>query len=77
PYRLKYTWVVGDAPIETVVLWTLKEVGNVTKLSIEHSGISKLGDAAPESFDHFSFGWDACLDVLPNYLNEKATEPAH
>jgi len=78
PYTLKYTWMVGDSPIETTVLWTLENQGDQTKLIIEHSGISKFeGETAVEMFGHFSKGWEACLSGLTNYFNHESTEPAH
>ncbi|WP_185153470.1 SRPBCC family protein [Fulvivirga lutimaris] len=78
PYTLKYSWKVGEAPIETIVSWKLESQGATTKLLLEHTGISKIGGkAAVEAFNHFSMGWDACLSVLPNYLNGEATQPAH
>ncbi len=77
PYTLKYTWCTGDAPIETTVTWTLQQQGEDTLLTLTHTGISQYGDSAAEVFGHFDKGWDACLSVLPNYLNGEATEPAH
>ena len=78
PYTLKYTWKTGDASVETTVLWQLESNGTGTKLILEHTGISKIGgEAAIEAFNHFSMGWDACLSVLPNYLNEEVTQSAH
>lgn len=78
PYTLKYTWKVGEAPVDTIVLWQLEAHADGTKLTLEHSGISKIGgEAAIEAFNHFSMGWDTCLSVLPNYLNGEVTQPAH
>ncbi|MEQ8520491.1 MAG: SRPBCC domain-containing protein [Cytophagales bacterium] len=77
PYTLKYTWGSGESAIETIVTWTLKQEGSQTKLILVHSGISKHGEAAEEVMGHFDMGWDACLSVLPNYLKDGQTEPAH
>ncbi len=79
PYTLKYTWRVGDTPIETTVTWTLeKQDENKTKLTLVHAGIAQFpGESAMEMLGHFDKGWDACLSVLPNYLNSEVTEPAH
>lgn len=78
PYTLKYSWSVGDSPVETLVVWNLERVGDQTKLRLEHSGISKFdGETAVEMFNHFSQGWDACFGALFEYLDEKRREPAH
>ena len=78
PYTLKYTWAVADSPVETTVVWKLERVGDQTKLTLEHSGISKFeGETAVEMFNHFGAGWDACMTGLFEYLNEKRREPAH
>lgn len=76
PYTLKYTWSSGS-PIETMVTWTLKEYEGKTILSLTHSGIATLGDAAEEAMGHFDRGWEACLSILPDYLKYGNTEPAH
>lgn len=77
PYTLKYTWKMADAPVHTTVTWTLEEEGEGTKLTLIHSGIAQLGEKAAEAMGHFDKGWDACLEVLPQYLNDEETAPAH
>ncbi len=77
PYTLKYTWTTGDAPIETIVTWTLKQEGGQTVLTLVHSGIAQYGDSAAEVMGHFDMGWDGCLSVLPEYLKDGKTQPAH
>jgi uncharacterized protein YndB with AHSA1/START domain len=79
PYTLKYTWNVGEAPVETTVTWTLESQGNnQTRLTLVHDGIDKFeGESAVEMFGHFEKGWEACLSVLPEYLNNENTKPAH
>lgn len=78
PYNLKYTWKVGDAPVETIVLWHLEDLGGQTKLTLEHSGIAKFGgETAVEMFEHFGKGWDACFATLKTYVNDEETAPAH
>ncbi len=78
PYTLKYSWVVGDSPIETAVLWKLERNSNQTKLILEHSGISKFGgETAIEMFNHFSGGWDACIEGLTQYFANEISQPAH
>ncbi len=78
PYNLKYTWRVGDTPVETIVSWHLEDEGGQTKLTLEHSGISKFGEeTAIEMFEHFNQGWDACFTTLKSYVNNEETAPAH
>lgn len=78
PYTLKYTWKVEGAPVETTVLWTLEKEENGTKLTLEHSGISKFeGETAVEMFNHFSGGWDACIEGLTKYVKDEIQQPAH
>jgi len=71
PYRLVYTWIVKDAPIETVVSWQLSQVTGGTKLVLEHSGISNYaGETAIEMFNSFNGGWTNCVDKLTTYLKQ-------
>jgi len=78
PYTLKYSWLVAESSVETYVSWNLEEVDGGTKLTLVHSGISQLGgQSAIEAFQHFNAGWDACLAILPKYLNDEETQPAH
>lgn len=78
PYTLVYTWKVGDAPLHTTVTWHLESIGSQTKLTLEHAGISQFDrETAEQMLGHFGKGWDACLSVLPNHLNNETTEPAH
>ncbi len=77
PYTLKYTWMVGDSGIETLVVWTLEEDSGTTKLKLEHSGISKFGDAASESMAHFDKGWDACILGLEQFFRNEIKQPVH
>ncbi len=77
PYTLKYTWSSGDSGIETLVSWSLEEEGGQTRLTLVHSGGAQYGDSADEVMQHFDMGWDACLSVLPNYLKDGKSEPAH
>jgi len=78
PYTLKYTWNVGDAPVETTVIWNLEKLGNQTQLKLEHTGISKFGgETAIEMFGHFEKGWNACISGLTNYLLNEDSEPVH
>ncbi|MEO9870258.1 SRPBCC family protein [Ekhidna sp.] len=78
PYILKYSWKVEGAPVETTVQWTLEKQSNGTKLTLEHYGISKFeGETAVEMFNHFSAGWDACMEGLTKYFNEEIAQPAH
>ena len=76
PYTLKYTWNDGT-PVDTLVTWTLREEGGSTILTLVHSGISKLGEFAPKKMGDFDNGWNHCLSMLPNYLNDEVSEPAH
>ena len=78
PYTLKYSWSVEGAPIETIVLWELESIDGGTKLTLEHSGISKFeGETAVEMFNHFSSGWDACMEGLTQYFKNEIAQPAH
>ncbi len=77
PYTFKYTWEVAGTGMSTTVTWTLEEVAEGTKLILIHAGIAKFGDQAAEMMGHFDKGWDACLNILPLYLNDEQTEPAH
>ncbi|NER16654.1 SRPBCC family protein [Spongiivirga citrea] len=71
PYTLKYTWVVIENPIETLVTWKLEEQNGQTKLTLEHSGISNYqSDTAIEMFNSFNGGWDNCINGLNEYLTK-------
>mgnify|MGYP003653462928 CR=1 FL=1 len=72
PYVLVYTWIVADTKVETTVTWTLEDLGNSTKLSLEHSGIENYaGETAIAMFESFNGGWDNCINGLTNYLKEE------
>ncbi len=77
PYTLKYTWDVEGTGMHTIVSWMLEEENGKTKLTLVHSGIAQFGEQGVEMMGHFDKGWEACLQVLPNYLENEATEPAH
>ena len=77
PYTLKYTWEVEGTGMHTTVSWMLEEEDGKTKLTLVHSGISQFGEQGVEMMGHFDKGWEACLELLPKYLNNEATEPAH
>ncbi len=71
PYTLVYTWIVKDTPATTTVRWKLEDLGDSTKLYLEHSGIENYaGETAIEMFNSFNGGWDNCINGLTNYLNE-------
>ncbi|WP_136480346.1 SRPBCC family protein [Cognatitamlana onchidii] len=71
PYLLIYTWVVADTKIETTVKWLLERTSEGTKLTLEHSGISRYtGETAIAMFESFNGGWDNCISGLTNYLKE-------
>ena len=57
PYTLVYTWIVKDTPGTTTVAWHLEDLGNSTKLYLEHSGIENYeGDTAIKMFESFDGG---------------------
>ncbi|MEP1095370.1 MAG: SRPBCC domain-containing protein [Cyclobacteriaceae bacterium] len=69
PYTLVYTWEVENTNVETLVKWVLEQVGDQTKLTIEHSGISQYpGESAVKMFESFNGGWDNCVSELDKYL---------
>ncbi|MBC3845410.1 SRPBCC domain-containing protein [Winogradskyella echinorum] len=72
PYTLTYTWIVKDTPAITKVTWKLENLGNATKLYLEHSGIENyVGDTAIAMFESFNGGWDNCINGLSTYLKEE------
>lgn len=78
PYNLKYTWRVGEVPVDTTVSWLLEESADGTKLTLEHSGISSYPEeSATEMLGHFDKGWDLCVTELVTYLNDETNKPAH
>ena len=78
PYVLKYSWMVGDVPIETIVTWSLEEVEGSTKLTLIHSDIDNYeGETAPEMMGHFDKGWEACISGLIQYFENEISQPAH
>lgn len=77
PYTLKYTWKVAGTDIETTVTWILSEDNGVTKLRLEHSGMTQFGEAAEQSAAHFSTGWDACFSGLEKFFTNEVEGPAH
>lgn len=72
PYTLIYTWIMENTDVETTVKWELeKESDTVTKLYLEHAGISQYeGDTAVKMFENYSGGWKACVDELNEYLKK-------
>ena len=70
PYTLIYSWIVKDAPAETIVKWVLTPTSeNTTKLYLEHSGISNYsGETAVAMFTSFDGGWNNCITKLTEYL---------
>jgi len=73
PYRLSYTWIVEENPVETIVTWELQPQDTKTKLILTHSGISNYqSDTAIEMFNSFNGGWDNCISCLQKYLLELA-----
>ncbi len=78
PYVLKYSWMVSDVPTETIVTWTLEDLGDSTKLTLVHSDIEKYDEqAAAEMMSHFDKGWEGCLSGLTNYFKNEVKQPAH
>lgn len=70
PYHLAYTWVVQGTTIETLVEWKLEKIESGTKLTIEHTGISKYEESmAAQLFEGFSKGWIKCVSDLTSYLS--------
>jgi uncharacterized protein YndB with AHSA1/START domain len=65
PHTLSYTWVGG--PIDTIVTWTLKQVGETTYLHLNHTGFEEVNQAA---FNGAKFGWASMVDKLNNVLEE-------
>ena len=72
PYTLTYTWIVKDTPGTTTVTWKLENLGDATKLYLEHSGIENYaGETAIAMFESFNGGWDNCINGLTSYLKEE------
>lgn len=70
PYTLIYTWIVEKTKAETIVSWQLEAIGEQTKLSLTHSGISNYSDEhAIKMFEDFSNGWKNCMAQLSQYLS--------
>ena len=67
--ELVYTWIVEGTEAITTVSWVLSESNGVTKLLLEHSGISNYpADTVSPMFNSFSSGWDNCASDLANFL---------
>ncbi|HYF95289.1 MAG TPA: SRPBCC domain-containing protein [Symbiobacteriaceae bacterium] len=62
PARLSYTWVSGGE--STTVVWTLKSVGGITHLHLEHTGFS----GATNAFEGAKVGWVKKADQLEKVL---------
>ncbi|WP_096271541.1 SRPBCC family protein [Paucisalibacillus globulus] len=62
PHTLSYTWVGG--PIDTVVTWTLKQVGDTTHLHLDHTGFNQEDYA----FKGAKHGWADKIEVLKKVL---------
>jgi len=72
PYTLVYTWVVAGTDVITTVKWVLEDQGGVTKLYLEHSGISNYsGESAIQMFESFSGGWQDCINQLQSYVSKE------
>ena len=71
PYKLVYSWIVGDTKTETIVTWELTPTASGTKLKLKHSGIANYaGETAIAMFESFNGGWDNCIHGLISYLKE-------
>ncbi len=69
PYVLIYTWKIKGTDVDTTVKWLLESLDEKTKLTLEHSGISKYGEPnAINMFESFNGGWDNCINGLTNFL---------
>ncbi|KMK75248.1 SRPBCC family protein [Alkalihalobacillus pseudalcaliphilus] len=64
PNKLSYTWVGG--PIDTVVIWTLKQEGKVTHLHLEHAGFEEMNQA----YHGAKYGWSNMVDNLKKLIEE-------
>nr|WP_298998782.1 SRPBCC domain-containing protein [uncultured Allomuricauda sp.] len=69
PYTLIYTWEVKNTNVETTVKWELEDLGEKTRLYLEHSGISQYaGNTAIKMYTDFNGGWDNCISLLNEFL---------
>lgn len=79
-HELVYSWVVAGTETVTTVTWKLEEKDGGTLLTLEHTGISGYPDeqTAMGMMQHFSEGWDKCIEFLGKLLaGEKIEETAH
>jgi uncharacterized protein YndB with AHSA1/START domain len=59
PSRLVYTFTIKPmGGVMSTVTWTLSEAFEGTKLTLEHSGLEKMGDAALGLLTALDEGWD-------------------
>lgn len=62
PYRLAFTWYVPGLPA-TLVTFTLRETGDQTEVTLEHSGWDQLPPEVGPIRDQLDQGWSSA--VLP------------
>lgn len=58
--RLSYSW--KNAPLDTVVTWTLEAAGEGTRLILEHSGFDLDDPRQRFAYDGMKQGWEGMLE---------------
>jgi uncharacterized protein YndB with AHSA1/START domain len=70
--KLAYTFRSVAMKIDTLVTFTLEELGQATKLTLVHSGLDKLEPEQENMLDEFDRGWGSLfLQNLKTELEKK------
>jgi uncharacterized protein YndB with AHSA1/START domain len=70
--KLAYTFRSVAMKIDTLVTFTLEELGPATKLTLVHSGLDKLEPGQEDMLDQFEQGWGSLfLQNLKTALEKK------
>ncbi len=65
-----HTWThPSHSKGESLLTWILEDLGDATKVTLQHRGLENFADAGPGfEPENYQMGWDGYLAILKNYI---------
>ncbi|MCP1996402.1 SRPBCC domain-containing protein [Flavobacterium sp. HSC-61S13] len=68
--KFSHTWThPSHSKGESLLTWTLEDLGDATKVSLQHQGLENFADAGPGfEPENYQKGWDGYMAILKNFV---------
>lgn len=68
--KFSHTWThPSHSKGESLLTWTLEDLGDATKVTLQHQGLENFADAGPGfEPENYQMGWDGYMAILKNFI---------